>query len=101
MNPKPRYPKNRLPVVDITNLRFLLDNHTGQSFKWACVEIQEKKQLNVQAKTLQNLVWHKWSLTLLPVVGIHLELQFRRNQDIYQHTSHIKGKETLQLAKNC
>lgn len=34
-----------------TDLKFLLCNHTGQSFKRTCVEIQEKKQIKVQAKS--------------------------------------------------
>lgn len=75
MNPESHYPKIHLPIVDITNLKFLLDHHTGQSFKWMYVEIQEIKWLEVQVETLQNQVRHKLGRTSLPVAGVHLELQ--------------------------
>lgn len=46
--------KTNLPVADIMKLKFLLDHHTGQSFKWMCVEIQEIKWLKLQVENLQN-----------------------------------------------
>lgn len=56
MNPEPHYPKIHMPLADIMNLKFLLDHHTGQSFKWMCVGIQEIKWHKVQVETLQNQV---------------------------------------------
>lgn len=45
-------------------------------------------------ETLQNQARHKLDSILLPVVGIHLELQLKINQDVSQHTLHMRHQET-------